>query len=98
MPENVEVIITPPPSVTVEVTTTDPPVVQLTVSETPQVVTQYVIGPQGPAGTAGGLGTIPDVNTTAKIDKSLLYYDAASGQFKADASITTTQLTDGGNY
>ena len=56
-------------------------------------VTATTAGPQGPAG-AGGL----QVDQTAKVDKSIVYYDSASSQFKADNIITQTTLTDGGNF
>lgn len=96
MADELELVVTPAPEVVVEVTTTDPPVVQLTATSPPEVVTQYAVGPQGPA--APTLGDVPDVDTTARIDRSLLYYDAASAQFRADATITKTTLTDGGNF
>ena len=35
---------------------------------------------------------------SAKVDKSLVYYDAATSQYKADDTQTTTTLTDGGNF
>lgn len=96
MADELELVIAPPPEVVVEVTTSDPPVVQLTTQESPEIVTQYAVGPQGP--TMPTLGDVPDVDTAARIDKSLLYYDAASEMFRADATITTTTLTDGGNF
>ncbi len=55
-------------------------------------VTATTAGPQG----ASGLGTT--INDAAKVDKSIVYYDSASGQFKADDIITQTKLTDGGNF
>lgn len=93
--DELELIVTPAPEVVIEVTTSEPPVVQLTTTAQPQVVTQYAVGPQGPAATLSGA---TDVNATARIDKSLLYYDAASQKFKADATVTTTTITDGGAY
>ena len=68
-------------------------VVQNPVTTTVTATTAGPQGPQGPAG-AGGL----QVDTTAKVDKSIVYYDGASSQFKADAIITQTTLTDGGNF
>jgi len=62
------------------------------------VVTQGPQGPQGPAGSLDSIGEIPDVSIVARVDKSLLYYDAASQKFKADTTVTTTTLTDGGAY
>lgn len=76
------------------------------------VVTAYTEGPQGqpgPAGPAGpqgppgvgsvsNLGDLVDVNTTGKVNKSLLYYDTNSGKFKADAVWTTDTIVDGANF
>jgi hypothetical protein len=66
-------------------------IVEVTTTDPP--VVQLTTSPSLPQFDA-----LPDVDTTARIDKSLLYYDAASAQFRADATITTTTLTDGGNY
>ena len=57
------------------------------------VVTAVTQGPQGPAGSPGVV-----VDGTAKVDKSVVYYDATAGQYKADSIWTTTTLTDGGNF
>jgi hypothetical protein len=62
-------------------------------SVTNKLTTVIARGPQGPAG-AGGL----IVNTDAKVDKSIVYYNSFSGEFKADATWTTSTLTDGGNF
>lgn len=53
-------------------------------------------GPQGVIGPQGEKGI--DLDETAKIDGSVVYYDAASAMFKADATVTKTLLTDGGNF
>lgn len=95
MADELELIVTPSPEVSVQVTTSGTPVVQLMPTAPPQVITQYAVGPQGPATALTGA---PDVNATARIDKSLLYYDAATEKFKADATITTTTITDGGHF
>ena len=58
-------------------------------------VTATTAGPQGPKGDAGSGFSL---DQTAKVDKSIVYYDSASSQFKADATITKTTLTDGGNF
>lgn len=65
-----------------------------TVVTVPQtsVVTALTQGPQGPAGAGFS------VDSSAKVDKSVVYYDATAGQFKADTTWTTTTLTDGGNF
>lgn len=83
---------------------------QITINENPNrvvvtenstgiVVKAFTEGPQGPAGGgATQLGDLADVNTTARVNKSVLYYDGATSTFKADAIWTTSELTDGGNF
>ena len=76
-------------------------VVQRPVAQVVSLVTvgpQGPQGPQGPPGTAVALGTLSDVNTSGVVDRSLLFYDGASATFVADSSVTTTNLTDGGNF
>jgi len=63
----------------------------VTVPQT-SVVTATTQGPQGPAGAGF------DIDSTAKVDKSVVYYDAAASQFKADTTWTTSTLTDGGSF
>lgn len=63
-----------------------------------QVLTLVTQGPQGPPGTVAELGMIPNVDTTGVVDKAVLYYDASTSTFLADATVTTSTLTDGGNY
>jgi len=75
---------------TVEVTTNGSTAV-VTVPKT-SVVSAVTQGPQGPA--APGF----DIDSTAKVDRSVVYYDGAAGQFKADAVWTTSTLTFGGNF
>ena len=58
-------------------------------------VTVATQGPQGPQGTAGS-GF--DLDSSAKVDKSVVYYDSSAGQFKADNLQTILPLTDGGNF
>ena len=53
-------------------------------------------GPQGAIGPQGEKGI--ELDETAKIDGSVVYYDAASSKFKADANVTKSLLTDGGNF
>lgn len=67
----------------------------VTVPET-TTVTAITAGPQGPQGPPGPAGLV--VDTAAKVDQSVVYYDGASSSFKADAIWTTTNLTDGGNF
>lgn len=54
------------------------------------VVTVTTAGPQG----AKGL----DVDDSAKVDQSVVYYDSASGKYKADDTWTTSTLVLGGNF
>ena len=63
---------------TVEVTTNGSTAV-VTVPQT-SVVSAITQGPRGPAG--GGF----DIDSTAKVDRSVVYYDAAASQFKADTT------------
>jgi hypothetical protein len=59
------------------------------------IITLTAVGPQGPPGSAGA-GF--DIDTTARVDKSVVYYDAAAAVFKADTIWTTSTLSDGGNF
>tara|TARA_R110002012_G_scaffold232426_1_gene405206 strand:- start:695 stop:967 length:273 start_codon:yes stop_codon:yes gene_type:complete len=69
-----------------------------TVVESPvtSVVTASTAGPQGAQGPAGVPGIVLD--TSAKVNKSVIYYDASGSTFRADANWTTDTLTDGGNF
>ena len=68
-----------------------------TVVETPvtTVVTATTAGPQGPKGDAGSGFSL---NQTAKEDKSVIYYDSASGEYRADATWTINTIVLGGNF
>jgi hypothetical protein len=60
-------------------------------------VTATTAGPQGPQGPAGpGGGTV--INGSAKVNQSIVYYDSASGEYKADATWTTQTIVLGGNF
>ncbi len=65
-----------------------------TVVDTPvtTVVTASTIGPQGAAGTGF------EIDATAKVNKSVVYYNAAAGHFVADDTWTTDTLVLGGNF
>lgn len=54
-----------------------------------QTVEVISAGPQGPGIT---------LDDSAKINKSIVYYDSTSAKFKADTVWTTDTLTDGGNF
>jgi hypothetical protein len=89
-----------------EIAIQPPEVNQLLVTEGDQtVVLQSVIntlttviaqGPQGPPGAPGPGGIV--VDESAKVDKSIVYYDAGSATFKADSTWTTTTIVDGANF
>jgi len=68
-----------------------------TVVQTPvtTTVTATTAGPQGPQGPAGSGFTL---NQTAKVDKSVIYYDSASGEYRADATWTINTIVLGGNF
>jgi len=57
---------------------------------------QGAVGPTGPQGPPGSPGLI--VDESAKVDKSIVYYDAGSAKFKADSVWTTTTIVDGANF
>ena len=70
------------------------------VREVENVVTTIVAqGPQGPPGPPGGqVGSGLIVDDSAKVDKSVVYYDAPSASYKADATWTTSTIVDGANF
>lgn len=70
-----------------------------TVVESPvtSVVTASTVGPQGAVGPTGPEGGTA-INGSAKVDKSVVYYDSASGEYKADATWTTSTIVLGGNF
>ncbi len=53
-------------------------------------VTATTQGPQGPEGTT--------IDIDNAVSKSLVYYDSTSSSLKADATWTTSTVTDGGNF
>ena len=68
-----------------------------TVVETPKTttVTATTAGPQGPKGDAGSSFSL---NDTAKINLSVIYYDSASGEYKADDTWTISTIVKGGDF
>ena len=68
-----------------------------TVVETPKTttVTATTTGPQGPKGDAGSGFTL---NQAAKVDKSVIYYDSASGEYRADDTWTISTIVKGGDF
>lgn len=77
-------------------------VIELQTPGTPLLVEVATAGPQGPPGPSGSLtGTLAgltDVNVTAKVDHSILYYDSVSSAWKGDDINTILSITDGGNW
>ena len=58
------------------------------------VVTVATQGPQGPSFSTSGT----QLNDSAKVNNSVVFFHQASGTFKADATRTVENLVDGGNY
>jgi len=76
-------------------------VVEITTPGTPALVEIAVEGPQGiqgPPGSATPLSGLPDVNTQSAVDKSVLFYDAATQLWVGNDVNTTITLTDGGAF
>jgi len=63
----------------------------VTVNGETRVVTVATQGPQGP-------GSDFSLNSTNKVDGSVIYYDSSSATFKADATTTKLTLVNGGNF
>ena len=55
------------------------------------IVTVATQGPQGPAFNI-------ELDSTGKVDNSLMYYDSTSGKLKLDSTTTKLTLVDGGNF
>ena len=58
------------------------------------VVTVATQGPHGPSFSTSGT----QLNDSAKVNNSVVFFHQASGTFKADATRTVENLVDGGNY
>lgn len=58
-------------------------------------VTATTAGPQGPEGPAGQSFSL---NQTAKVDQSVIYYDSASGEYRADDTWTIKTIVKGGDF
>ena len=67
----------------------------VTVNGETSVVTVVSQGPQGPSGSAGS-GF--DLDSTNKVNGSIIYYDSSSAKFKADQTTTKLTLVNGGNF
>lgn len=44
------------------------------------------------------IGDVPNVDTDGRVHGSVLYFDAVQGKFLADAQVTVSSITDGGNW
>ena len=64
-------------------------VVENTTTNTVSITTA---GPQGPAAS----GFV--FNGSGKVDDSIVYFDSAAGEFKADNTTTKLSLVEGGNF
>jgi len=67
----------------------------VTVNGETSVVT---VATQGPQGATGATGSGFDLDSTNKVDGSVIYYDSTSAKFKADATTTKLTLVNGGNF
>lgn len=65
-----------------------------TVSVTEEPTTVVTVTTVGPQGATGGF----TLDGTAKVDKSVIYYDSASGEFKADDTWTISTIVKGGDF
>lgn len=63
-----------------------------------QIIEIATPGPQGPVAPPFNLGDLPNVKVAGAVNKSLLYYDASSSEWRGDATNTVTTLTDGGGF
>ena len=52
------------------------------------------VATQGPQGASAA----DEINVDNAINKSIVYYDSTSSSLKADATWTTSSLTNGGNF
>ena len=76
---------------TSSVTVTDATSSTAVTTSSASTVTATTAGPRGPVGPSGLV-----VDSAAKVNGSVVYYDGS--EFKADATWTTSTLTDGGNF
>ena len=63
----------------------------VTVNGETRVVT---VATQGPQGSSADF----TLDSTDKVDGSVIYYDSSSAKFKADATTTKLTLVNGGNF
>lgn len=80
-----------------EITPSSNPVVIIGEGQS-QIIEIATPGPQGPVAPPFNLGDLPNVKIAGAVNKSLLYYDAATDQWKGDDIHTVITLTDGGGF
>jgi hypothetical protein len=73
-------------------------VIEIRTATTPLTVEVATEGPQGPSGSLIALGDLTDVQDAARVNGSVLCYDAATDTWRGDDINTTLTLTDGGNF
>jgi hypothetical protein len=74
-------------------------VIELTTAAQPLLVEVQTAGPQGPPlDEVLNLGDLANVNDTAKVTGSVLYYDAITSTWRGNDINTVVTLTDGGNF
>ena len=52
------------------------------------------VATQGPQGASAA----DEINIDSAVNRSIVYYDSTSSSLKADATWTTSSLTNGGNF
>ena len=52
------------------------------------------VATQGPQGASAA----DEINVDSAVNRSIVYYDSTSASLKADATWTTSTITDGGNF
>ena len=69
---------------------------KIEVSQVSDVTTVEIttVGPQGPQFSL----TNTSLNDSNKVNGSVVFFDSASGTFKADSTRTVENLVDGGNF
>ena len=87
----------------VEVTPVSPTIVSVeTQSENVVSVVEsnalVTLSAAGPKETAATLSALQDVDTSNRVDNSVIYYDGNSETFKANSLNTILTITDGGNF
>ena len=80
-----------------EITPSSNPVVIIGEGQS-QIIEITTPGPQGPTAPPYNLGDLPNVKVAGAVDKSLLYYDSSSAEWRGDAIHTVITLTDGGAF